>query len=803
MLSKGYKRFYIVSLAVLSVFSAYPLVNGAYMAFLSIANGAIEPEQYARYVIPYAAMCFSIILFAAFQPLLFKTGRFSFPGGLMGAYCIFIALEQFFERIRIHTRGMSLVDTASLSVETAPDIASVTVDAWQASSCIASMTRVQAVAYASQDRYLYVMANNTYKIHYYLIALILITMVCGLVYGIGRMVRSGDRTKEKPLILQGLATAALVALCVFANTTAFFRQTEAIQTPLASILTCLFFVVLGASVGIYIGSFLPDRKRPGIGLAVFLSVAATVLMYIGEAAMMDGGLYRFGKGWFFDGLPGITLAPVDLLVVLLAGAATWLILRTARKKESWPGKRTAAVTLIVCVILAVSGTGFSMSVSNARDDIFGCYEFDECLYMNPLSSFIPLKGSMPYVYGVGEDSLVIANTETGDMEQLLAQHEKTPVTEDELSSKADFIPASFPFPNLSRYKERWLRAVFTGEAGQQYGLYQMDGEIWLVRLNGGRLWSIYKLQKTNKADLAGLEQALEARGSAPEGLRQMTLRDVYDLAGKGDSLTLQDLEAFEGTLVGSGFTILRYNIDGGCVLTVHCGTPDSPLNYARLSKRGYDGIDEPMTIDIRGGAQAVAAYLNPLHSSMKLKIEDTREATGGRELIYEYGGYRYYLNTRRADKVYITFENGERLPLKQALKARRLIVEDAVANGLYSVIMEPVDNPLGGEFSVLHHRHVFTFDNQEFYPSASFMYVVFDDAFATYFDLLELADILELQGRSEPADRLRRINNTAKLPVVAGKAYIQDTLLSEAGITVTVGYALSSRTPVSFFSTGD
>ena len=82
MSDKGYKRFYLVSLAVLLVLSAYPLVNGVYMAFLSIANGAIEPEQYAKYVVPYAAMCFSIIMFAAFQPLLFKTGRFAFPGAV-------------------------------------------------------------------------------------------------------------------------------------------------------------------------------------------------------------------------------------------------------------------------------------------------------------------------------------------------------------------------------------------------------------------------------------------------------------------------------------------------------------------------------------------------------------------------------------------------------------------------------------------------------------------------------------------------------------------------------------------------
>lgn len=478
------------------------------------------------------------------------------------------------------------------------------------------------------------------------------------------------------------------------------------------------------------------------------------------------------------------------------------------KKKYW---RFYVLSLAVLLVLSIyplvnrARTAYSgiVNETNGEDDLFGCYEFDECLYMNPLSSFIPLKGFMPYVYGVGEDSLVIANTETGHLEQLPAQYEKTAVAEDELSSKTDFMLDSSPFPNLSQYRKRWLRAVFTGETGQQYGLYQMDGEIWLVRLNRDRLCSIYRLRKTGKTNLTDLERALKARDSAPAGGRQMTMRDVYDLARKGESLTLRDFDRFDGKAVGSGFMIMRYDIEGGCVLTVHCDTPDSAPNYTRLSKRGCDPFDEALAVDIRAGAQAVAAYLNPLYSLMSLKIEDSHRGAEPRELIYEYNAYRYYLNTTRAARVFITFDNGERLPLKQALEERRLTVEDAVANGLNNVSMEPVDNPLGGKFSILHHLHKFTFNNEEFYPSASFMFVVYGEDFATYFNIAELADILALQDKSELADKLRQIINANDLPVIAGKAYITEDGLAEAGIIVNIGWELSSHTPVSFISTGD
>ena len=513
MISKEYKRSYWLTLAVLLVLSAYPLVNGMRMIYLSAANGFVEPKQYAKYVIPYAAICTAIVLFAAFQPLLWRIKRGAFPIGLAGAYAVFAVVEQFFEKIQIHVTGMTLIDPASLSADSTIILPSTAVDAWQASLCIISpLTRGQSIAYASQGRYFYIMANDTYKIHYYLVSFILITMVCGLVYGIQHMIYTDNKDRKKPLILQGIATAALVALCVFANTTAFFRQPEAIQTPLASVLTCLFYVVLGAAVGVYVGSFLLRKsKHLGLGIPMLISVITVLFMYIGEAAMMEGGLYRFGIGWFFEGISGIVLAPVDILNILLSGILTWLVLHLSRKYNSWPGKRAAFISIFLFAL--ISGAGIGISVSNAQNDdndIFGCYEFDDCLYMNPLSSFMAAtKGFMPYIYGLGEDALIIANTETGHIQQLSAQYENTVVPEDEFISKNNFTVISLP--DISRYKERRLRAVFIGEGGQKYNLYQMDGEVWLVRPGSEKIgiWSIYRLKRTDKFTFSDLKYRLK------------------------------------------------------------------------------------------------------------------------------------------------------------------------------------------------------------------------------------------------------------------------------------------------------
>lgn len=494
---KRYKLSYWLTLAILLVMSAYPLINGVRMVYLGIMNGAVEPDQYAKYVIPYTALCIAVIFFAALRPVFDSIKRAPFWIGLAAAYAVFAGIEHFLERIRVNTAGMTLVDPAELSIDSGITIPSAAVDAWQASLCAVSpYVRQRSAAYASQNQYFYVMDDNTYKIHYYLISLIIIAMACNLIYGIGQAVRSVESGRRKQLIMQGMAAALLVSLCVFANTTAFFRQPGSIQTPLASVLTCLFFIFLGVSVGLYSGSFLTTKgKRPGLWFPVLLSVSAVVLMYAGEAVMMKGGLYRFGIGWFFRGIPGIILAPVDILVIIISGTVTWFVLAMARRFSGWPGTKTAIVAGAVCILISAAGIAApAIQVSNDDGSILGTYEFDYCLYMNPFSSSAARKENMPYLYKLSEDGMDIINIITGEEQKFSAQYEKTAVDVYEFITKN--ISYTFKLPDLSVYRERWRLGVFKSESGQKYTLYQMDGEIWLVQNRDIGIWSIYRLKRT-------------------------------------------------------------------------------------------------------------------------------------------------------------------------------------------------------------------------------------------------------------------------------------------------------------------
>ena len=66
------------------------------------------------------------------------------------------------------------------------------------------------------------------------------------------------------------------------------------------------------------------------GIAALL----TLVMYIGEMCLLDGHLYRFGWGFIFDGIDGIVLAPIDILIVILAGGVSAVICGALNRKKA-------------------------------------------------------------------------------------------------------------------------------------------------------------------------------------------------------------------------------------------------------------------------------------------------------------------------------------------------------------------------------------------------------------------------------------------------------------------------------------
>jgi hypothetical protein len=50
--------------------------------------------------------------------------------------------------------------------------------------------------------------------------------------------------------------------------------------------------------------------------------------------LLGGHLYRFGNGFFFDSIPLIVLAPIDVVVIIASGAVAAVIANAVRNKNT-------------------------------------------------------------------------------------------------------------------------------------------------------------------------------------------------------------------------------------------------------------------------------------------------------------------------------------------------------------------------------------------------------------------------------------------------------------------------------------
>ncbi len=160
-------------------------------------------------------------------------------------------------------------------------------------------------------------------------------------------------------------------------------------------------------------------------------------------------------------------------------------------------------TIILCFGVITACTANTESETDALSGIYGYYEFHENVYTNPLSSFMAVKGYMPY-FGITENALLILyapalGNKDGSVQEFAAVFKKEPLV------KKDFellFEPDWHIPDISQYRERYQYAVFSAKDAPEYRLYIMDGEIWLAMLSSGRIWSIYNLEKRDNIDMS-------------------------------------------------------------------------------------------------------------------------------------------------------------------------------------------------------------------------------------------------------------------------------------------------------------
>lgn len=319
--NKKYNIYYLASVLGILVVSYYPLYMGFKVVSDMIANGTVFSEDYPKYIIPYTPISIALIIGVILMPIFLRYAKkYAQCVGSVVSIGIFFASELLLERKVVVSTN--LTETVKTHLES-----------WQMYMCYVPPesyeTRTWTEVNVLMGEY-----SPAFKIHFYIISIVLILSLLSCFYGFGKIIKIGDCSRKKALILQSISSVVFLGLCILACFTAFFRDGEINVSALSACLMSAFFIMFGVTMGIYVGSFLLGKcKLISVVIPAVVASAFTIAMYIGEMVLLSNHLYRFGSGFFFDGLGNLILAPVDIIVILLSGILCALILLPLNKKN--------------------------------------------------------------------------------------------------------------------------------------------------------------------------------------------------------------------------------------------------------------------------------------------------------------------------------------------------------------------------------------------------------------------------------------------------------------------------------------
>lgn len=321
MENKTFRKYYLFSLLGVLLASCYPIYMGISVIVDMIRYGTVYAENYPKYIIPYTPIALALLVCVALIPVALKYfEKYALLFGTVISTVLFFVFEFILERAVTVTRTVTGIFS--------------TLEDWQMFMCYVPPNSFEERTWTEVD-VLMGEYSPAFKLHFYIISIVLIISILNCFYGFAKMIHTGDKSRRKSLVIQSVASGAFLGMCIWACFTAFYRNGDIQVSALSAVLMSIFFVLFGVTVGIYIESFTLNKKPLlSVWLPSVSAAVVTLVMYIGEMILLSGHLYRFGDGFFFAGIPGIVLAPVDIVVILGSGVMTAIIASFVRNKNT-------------------------------------------------------------------------------------------------------------------------------------------------------------------------------------------------------------------------------------------------------------------------------------------------------------------------------------------------------------------------------------------------------------------------------------------------------------------------------------
>lgn len=321
MENKTFRKYYLFSLLGVLLASCYPIYMGISVIVDMIRYGTVYAENYPKYIIPYTPIALALLVCVALIPVALKYfEKYALLFGTVISTVLFFVFEFILERAVTVTRTVTGIFS--------------TLEDWQMFMCYVPPNSFEERTWTEVD-VLMGEYSPAFKLHFYIISIVLIISILNCFYGFAKMIHTGDKSRRKSLVIQSVASGAFLGMCIWACFTAFYRNGDIQVSALSAVLMSVFFVLFGVTVGIYIESFTLNKKPLlSVWLPSVSAAVVTLVIYIGEMILLSGHLYRFGDGFFFAGIPGIVLAPADIVVILGSGVMTAIIASFVRNKNT-------------------------------------------------------------------------------------------------------------------------------------------------------------------------------------------------------------------------------------------------------------------------------------------------------------------------------------------------------------------------------------------------------------------------------------------------------------------------------------
>lgn len=182
MKSKSFNRYYLFSCLGVLIVSYYPLSMGVRVITDMIVNGTVLKENYPKYIIPYTPISIAIIIGILLMPLCIKLfKKFALAGGSFIATGVFFAVELLFEQKVV----VSTAETVSRLEDWQMFMCYIPPEGW--GETITTYKTQTAVDILMGDY------NPAFKLHFYIISVVLIITILNCLYGFGQIIKNGEK----------------------------------------------------------------------------------------------------------------------------------------------------------------------------------------------------------------------------------------------------------------------------------------------------------------------------------------------------------------------------------------------------------------------------------------------------------------------------------------------------------------------------------------------------------------------------------------------------------------------------------